>query len=423
MDGTTYKPTTNVYRYRCTINFIDNIEDMYTIANMHIKSIAIDYDYKTKNMPMIFVTAAIDRNVVDRMIDSQDKGIMIFNLQRAIINSDMPELFTDYISDKFIYFMTDDINKRKEMDYEGENAGREDLFKIVTFGLLSLECVNKNKKLINGVVTGKLSSILYYLTGHLPILIEPPTDNIKIEKMFIPPMNSVSKSLEYVNSLNVFYTTPYRFFIDFDCAYLLSSSGKGIEKKDEDINSVFITVKNSYDMASKTQGMSINEAQGMYELDCDGMYCEVVDNHISEKVFSKITATGTSGTSTNGSLQEITKNGNISEKTMAIRIPNENTGLVNNMVSSMDFDAVRLLIQKTDIDPSVMTINKEYTIKADEVYGKEDYNGIYILNRKRELYLREDENFIVNVMLLFNKVPSGTEHAPTAAAKVTTGLE
>ena len=70
----------------------------------------------------------------------------------------------------------------------------------------------------------------------------------------------------------------------------------------------------------------------------------------------------------------------------------------------MDNSSIQLLIQKNDIDSEVLTINKEYTIKADETYNTDRYNGKYILVRKRELYIREDETFTMCVMLLFEKV-------------------
>jgi hypothetical protein len=74
------------------------------------------------------------------------------------------------------------------------------------------------------------------------------------------------------------------------------------------------------------------------------------------------------------------------------------------MVSYLNTSAIQLLVQKVDIDSSKFTINKEYIIKADDAYNTELYNGRYILVRKRELYVREDDNFTMNVMLLFRKV-------------------
>ena len=402
---TTSEPNTSIYKYTASMKYVLG-EDVYYIDTMRIKSIAIDYNYKSMNMPMIFITAAIDKKTIDKMVQNQDSGIIILDIKRCVTNSDMPDLYTDYIVDNFIYFIAEDINKNDEADYEGENADREDIYKLTTLGLLSLDHVNKNKKVLNGVINGKLSSAMYYVTGHLPIIIEPPTNNVTLVNRFLPPMNSVSKALEYLNSLNVFYSTAYRFFIDFDFAYLLSSSGKAVKRKGEDISTVFLVLRNSYDEGSKIQGMITSEEQAMYQIEIDANDCELADNHISDKSYTKINATNTSGATSNASLSNKSTGSVVTAKTKNIRISNDNTGLLENMVSTLDNASIQLLVQKVDIDSSVLTMNKEYVVKADDVYKTEAYNGKYILTRKRELYIREDENFSMNAMLLLEKVVS-----------------
>ena len=402
-----YTPNSNIYKYKASIEFLLG-EDVYYIKTLNIKSIAIDSNYKENNMPMLFVTASVDKRLYDKMIQNQDTGSIVLTIQRCIANSDMPDLYTDYIKDKFIYFLSDDINKNDLADYEGENDGREDIFKLVSFGLMSLDHINKNKKVVNGIFDGKLSSLMYYLTNHLDILIEPPKDNKDLKNIFIPPTNSVSKSLEYLNSLNVFYASNYRFFMDFDCAYLLSSDGKAVKKVDEDISTVFLVLKNSYDEGSKIQGMIIDETQSMYQIECDAQDCELSDTHISEKLYSKLVATDTSGKQDEFEITTTGEDSLIEEKTKAVRVMNQNSGIIDNIVSSVDRSAITLMVQKTDIDSAVLTMNKEYIVKADETYGTEDYNGRYIVTRKRELYIREDENFVMNTMLILEKIPGET---------------
>lgn len=393
----------NVYKYTAEMKLLAE-ESTYYVDNINIRSIVIDSDYKNMNMPMVFLTLSIDRRLIDIMIKNQNVASVVFNIKRCVTNSDMPDLFTDYINDEFIYFVANDINKNDEYDYGGNNEDREDLFKIISIGLLSLKHINKNKRLINGIFSGSLSSMMHYITEDLDILIEPPVNNDMLENLVIPPMNSVAKYLEYLNSVKVFYDTQYRFFIGFDCAYLISSSGDGIEEEKESINNVIITIKNSYDESSKIQGMITNETQSVYEIQADAQDCELSDNYLNEKSYSKLSYTNTSGNNSNVKLKSITENSIINEKIRSLRISNENDGIINNIVSSMDNSSIQLLIQKNDIDSEVLTINKEYTIKADETYNTDRYNGKYILVRKRELYIREDETFTMCVMLLFEKV-------------------
>lgn len=404
MQQTVSKPNTNIYKYTASMKYTLDGE-IYYIDTMNIKSIVIDSDYADKNMPMIFITMSIDKKLIDRMVQNQDRGIVILEIKRCVANSDMPDLYTDYISDRFIYFISEDINKNSEADYEGANEDREDIYKLTTIGLLSQDHVNKNKKEINGVITGKLSAVMYYMTNHLPILIEPPTKNVQLTNKIIPPINSVSRALEFLNSISAFYNTQYRFFIDFDCSYLISSSGRPVMKQGEHIGTVLLTLKNSYDEGSKLQGMTINEAQSMYQVEIDGIDCDLADNHVADKSYSKIIATTTSGNKRNTTLSNRTKDSSVVQKTRTVRLLNDNSGLLDIMASSLDSSSIQLLVQKTDIDSSVMTVNKEYIIKADEVYNSEAYNGRYILTRKRELYIREDENFTMAVMLLFKKIP------------------
>lgn len=393
----------STFKYTATMKFLLG-QDVYDINAYSVKSIVVDSDYENNNMPLVFVTASISRKIIDLMVQNQDTGIIILDVKRCVNNSDMPDLFTDYVVDKFIYFISNDINKNDEQDYEGQNEGREDLFKIITIGLLSLDHVNKNKKVVNGVMTGKLSSMMYYLTKHLPVVIEPPTSNVSLNRVFVPPVNSTAKALEYLNSVKVFYDTSYRFFIDFDCSYLLSSKGRAVPRKGEHICNVLITLKSSYDENSKIQGMIIDEIQSTYKIDIDSIDCELADYHISDKSYSKVVATGTSGSSNNIQIESRSESSPINAKTRAIRIKNDNTGILNNMKSDIESSEIQLLVQKTDIDSSVLTMNKEYTIKADEVYKSSIYNGRYMLIRKREVLIREDDNFTMNTMLLFRKV-------------------
>ena len=183
----------------------------------------------------------------------------------------------------------------------------------------------------------------------------------------------------------------------------IASSGNAVPRKGETINDVLINLINSYKKASKAQGMIIDEAKSMYRLDVSAIDVELADYHVSDKSYSKIVGTDTMGTSTNTMLSR-TDGSVVTSKTKAIRIANENSGLLSNMKASLDTAAVQMLVQKTDIDASVLTMNKKYTIKADDVYRSSDYNGTWLLIRKRELYIREDNNFTMSTMLLFEKI-------------------
>lgn len=393
---------TDIYKYTATLTYILN-DQVYDIETTSIRTIAIDCDYDNMNMPMIFMTLGIYQSLANKMLLNQDTGLFILDIKRCISNSDMPDLYRDYISDKFIYFITGDVDTDNTVEITKDELDDDT---AVTVGLLSLDHVNKNKKTVNGIINGKLSSAMYYLTSHLPIVMEPPTNNVTLENTILPPVNSVSKSLEYLNSINVFYNTPYRFFIDFEHAYLISSSGKAVKSKGESISSVMITIQHEDTAEAKIQGMITNTSQALYEIYANSKDCELSDNALSEKSYSNISATTTSGSSSKTTLSTVSTGSSVTSKTKTIRVSNDNTGLLDNIATSIDQSAVQILVQKTDIDSSVLTMNKEYIIRADDAYGGDTYNGKYLLTRKRELYIRDNDTFTMDVMLLFKKVPN-----------------
>ena len=75
------------------------------------------------------------------------------------------------------------------------------------------------------------------------------------------------------------------------------------------------------------------------------------------------------------------------------------------MQKSLDLNAIQLLVQKTDIDAEPLTMNKEYIVQADDVYHTDKYNGKYIVSRRRDLYIREDYEFVMSTSLVLKKVP------------------
>lgn len=388
-----YNSDATLYLYSADMTFVLDGET-YAIETSNITSIIVDHDYVHNNMPMIFCSVTISSELLDLMLENQNTGLVIFNLRRAVANSDMPDLFTDYITDEFIYFITDSSS---EMMNEGHT------YKQTTIGLLSRKCINKNKKLINGVVSGNLTSLMYYVTGHMPVVIEPPTKNIVFENRILPPMNSISKMLSYINSLNVFYDTPYRFYIDFDCAYLLSSSGKAVKKDGEKISTILLNCKNEYDMAVQSKGMYVDESKSLLEIIIDEEDYEIADDHILEKSYSKVTAANASGKVSSKSIN-VLDHSNIVEKTRSIRVMNDNDGLLDNIIASANQSTVKIMVQKEFIDSSDLTLNKEYVVKMDEIYNYEDYNGRYLLTRKRDIFIRTDDQFTSTTMLMLDKV-------------------
>ena len=397
-----YAPSGNIYKYKVSIKYAIGT-DVYDIQDGCVKSVAIDSNYDEMNMPMIFINMRVYQSLINKMIINQHRGVFILNMTRAIVNSDMPDLFSEYINDKFIYFISGEFDRGIFNDEDVPNEDKGEFYNNISVGLLSYDHVNKNKKSINCVLNGNQTSILSYVTSSLPILIEPPRNNRFFDGLIIPPISSISKTIAYINNIHTIYDTPYRFFIDFDRSYLISSSGRIVKSKNDSIYSIHINIYNRDTPESMLQGMTIDYRQSLYDIYVSSKDCELSDGSLYEKSFTNINATDASGNTIRSAI-DVSQDANVRGKTKDIRIANDNQNMLNNIVSEINNSAIQIMVQKVDIDSSIFTINKEYVIRADSAYGSEDYNGRYILARKRELYIKEDDTYSSNVMLLFRKI-------------------
>lgn len=397
---------TNTYRYTVELQYI-NGGTPKTINPLCVKSMIIDYDYDRNNMPLIFMTLSLDKNILDDMIINANKALINLTVYKYISNSTVQNVKTIYIREQCVYFISDDINFRKEIDeMDKDLTQNENLYKITTIGLMKLANINNNKKSFNSVIKGiTMVNLIYNCTNHMPMLIEALDYNKSIAQVIFPPINSVSMALKYLNeNVCAFYKTSYRFFMDFDATYLLSSAGKPVIKKGEQsaCNAVSIDIKAAIADESKIQGMYTDGKQKIYRITVNSLDTTMNINKQTEKSFKNIAAsTAREPSSTN---INVNNSGYINSKTHLVRLANDNTGLLANLKSDAENSSIILDINKNDIDSSVITMNKEYIVKSYNVYKNSD--GRYLLSRKRELYLREDDGFIMNTMITLRKIIS-----------------
>jgi hypothetical protein len=399
--------TRNKYRYTASFQLVIDNEST-ELDPMYIKSIVIDYDYKKNTMPLIYLTVSIDDRIIKKLVQSKDTAVIIFNIKRFVANSEIPAesiVKVDYIKDTFTYFLPDTLSNYSVTepsqdldDVTGQN------FTTTTLGLLSLDLVNKNKKTMNGVVNKTpIMSLVYNLLSDRKLIFEQFKYNKILNGIIIPPLESKAKMIKYLNSLNCFYDTSYRYFMDFDVTYLISTSGNKIQRKGEKISEVILKINKYTENDQKIEGMDIDETNKVYRIYVGDQDCEKLDNKLIDRSYSTIVAQGTSPNTTTKTDLNVSDKSVISKKRTTIRVPNDNTTLLKNMKADMDNSMVTITVTKSDLDMSIFTINKAFYIEASETYGSE-YSGKYLLVRKRELYIREDEDFSASVMLTFNKI-------------------
>ena len=200
------------------------------IDQKNIKSLNIYKEYDKYNMPIATMNLHIDKKFADNIIKNSKTATMIMAVYKYQLdnNAAIKQL---YFKHEFSYLTDDDTNKTEDIDYaktDSKDEDREDVYRILKLGLISKKLVDRNLSPNNATIykSSMQNIIVDLLNIGEPLLIEPFTETELVEQLIIPPKESLSKTLDYLNTIRVFYNTGYRFFMDLDNIYLVSKSGK-----------------------------------------------------------------------------------------------------------------------------------------------------------------------------------------------------
>lgn len=386
-----------IYKYKLKLSYImDNKE--YEFDSKNILNLLIDYDYDNKNRPILFATVSLDKNIIDDMIKNKDTNTITLTIAKYNTVADFP-IEQNYIKSEFIYFLSDNLNYQKDLDYSGIEEGTEDKFKVINIGLMKKELIDNNKVLINDIVIDTtITDIVYKHLSHMNVLIEPFKNQKPIKRFIIPPMTTISSFIQYLDNYNSLYNSRYRLFFDHNKTYLISSDGNSVKAKDDDYFTVMININNTTISESKYQGMTTNNFVNSYIIDVDANDIEIYKD--KDTVRSKNTIIGIDS---DGNIRKGSINNDSLEKVKIERVTSSNLDKVDIATDELENTTV-INIVKNDLDTSVLTINKQYNITSYTDLKEND--GKYLLVRKREIYNREGDEFILTNILTMKKIES-----------------
>lgn len=392
----------NQYRYNIKLEYMYD-KQLVIIESAQIHSLTIDYDYDNRNMPIMFLKASIDKNVIDHMIKNSTTNTITVIVSKFIYNMH-PKIEQNYIRDRFVYFLSKDMNINKDLDYGGYTKDAEDIYRTVTIGLMKLENMNNNKVMINDVfIDTTIMNMFLKCVNHMKLLIEPFKETKSVDRFIIPPTTSVTNLVKYFDDYFSLYDTPYRLFYDYDKTYLISSSGESVPDYGDDSYSIIINVNNTTKLKSKIQGMEIDRNQKAYFIDVDSTDISMFQDEATDKTFNTIIAIDGNGKYKKVKLE--TENIDQSrEKAIIERVHNDNLEIANRMKRIIEDKSISVNVVKTDIDTSKITINKEYIIRNFDKLGYR--NGKFLLARKREVYTLDNDTFILSCIMTFRKILS-----------------
>ena len=261
--------------------------------------------------------------------------------------------------------------------------------------------------MINGIYKdASMNSLILQASNFLGnTLLEPIQYDTKYKQVVIPPVDSVSEYIKFLNDhIGVFYDTPYRFFIDFDCTYIVSSSGNATGAKNQYMQTIVININevDSRDLQplAQEQGAIVDTRAKKYTIDVNVSDVEYTRNHVVNKLVNKITVVDADG---NKREQDIKPNkANITKEINRIyNVSNTDENVINNISSTIDSSNVMITIIKNDLNASLFTLNKEYIIN-DPLH--DETSGRYILVSNKQLVQSQATNFVLTTVLTFRKV-------------------
>lgn len=398
---------TEKFKYSVSLKYMKRATKKYVSINyLNIEYMVVDRDYDRYNMPIIYIGLNIDKNLADDIIKNEKENLINLEVYKFKYDDDGDIMRIDeaYIRAQCTYFTADDVNPTPELDYaDNEDGVRDDVFRQITIGLMQISLINDNAKVFNSTFDKTtLTNAVRTITNHIDdMLIEPLTYGNEELSQIAVYQDTVSKSLEALNKVKVFYSTQYRFFMDFDTTYLLSTRGLEVPRKGEKITAVLICIKKVEDYIGMDDGMYTNRSQGNYQINVSIGSTSSYTDKLTDKIYNNIIAVTNSGEKMQFEL-DIDKSSYGSTKSKTVYIPNDNIHMAENIKSQTENSGVLLTVCKECIDTTVFTPNHRIVVKHTD--DNQDKNGDYIMTRKREIFVRDGMDFILSTMVNLRKI-------------------
>lgn len=392
------------YRYTISLNYVNSDNTEIRIDSDQLQFIMIDKDFDNINMPVITINGSIEKNILDNMIENIDNNIVTLGIHKYDSINQKDNITSKYFNDRFIYIIPDDISKTSSIDYPKDDDGTRGnkLYRDITIYLIQQDAINNNRQSINGIFkNATMNSLILQISNYVGrVLLEPIKYDTKFEQLVIPPHDSISRYIKFLNdNVSVFYDTPYRFFIDFDTTYIVSSSGNFIKSRNQNIYTISINITDIIP-TDLDEGSYIDTSNNKCTLYVNTANVEYTKNNITNKLVNKVTVIDSIG---NVKEEDIKNNKTSVTSTIneIINLSNKDENAINNIKYSIESNNVMITIVKNDLDASMFTINKEYIITDN---SHKEYAGKYILSSNKQLFIKQDGFYTMTTVLTFKKI-------------------
>lgn len=365
------------------------------IKGDYIKNFAKECRYSDCLMPVSYMILDVDIDLYDNIINDAADGEVYVNI-RNYNAKESNAIHKDMIKDKFIYFVPSKFNKAVEFD--SKSANRKSHFKHLVLGLMKPDQIDRNKTAFNGIWEETATEDLVGMVLE-SLDTEVKMDELEIntdyETFIMPPVSSVAEAIDYLFNKEPFFETDYQFFMDYDSAYLLNSTGS---KRDfSSMPTVSIMVQDIQTKAAYYEGCVRDGDSGSYIIYVNETDINFKMNTMTEKNTNQLVGLQT---------DEVTKTDvNISSNQV-----NDNriafvsdSGKTSTEIKKniLENTAITMDIVKKNMDASIVTPDKCYVINYP---AYKDYNGIYLLQTKTEILAKSGYSYDTTTQMSFVRI-------------------
>lgn len=407
-------------RHKYTISDIiltaDGFEEPITVRKDFIRSFSQINDYDNAISPKILLTFEIEKEYYESIILNMNTLVATFTIYKVFLGQilENKDISVEEVEQEHIWkevtlkAANDDnismgnANKLMEDD-EYKNESIDNSQKTVPVNLLLYDNKNIEKYRKNNyfIINGGKNDVLYNFLKDREFtnILMSPTDN-KHETYAIP-YGHMGDNLSNFNKYYGIYQTPYLFFMDLDTIYLLEKGKVGNTLKVDELKTVSIHLNKQSDVSYINSGSYTDTENGMYVINSTAF--EIVDNDstmdyaVGGTVKTVIGGTGEVKTDKFGDYNV--------ERTVVVDNDFQHSQLIYNIKEQRRSIALTF----TNIDLSIITPNKKYTILPDETFYDNKYNikGDYRLSSMRLLLKRTaDDELKSSIQILLNKIPT-----------------
>lgn len=364
-----------------------------------LSAITITSEYDMANRPIIYISFNVQSRIYDKMVLNMTTAIINLRIKKYN-KSSSGSINRDYIHDNFSYIIKTDPDYHKSLKENRSSSVDEDSYMAGTIALFKKDTLDNIKHVYNDIIkNSNMSSIVHRYTRDRKMIIEPFTNTDTIDTIIIPPMESMTDLLSFLNDFQTFYDKRYRYFEDFDVTYLLNSIGNPIHGNDK-YDTIIINILDTIDDRTKSVGIEMDDNSKSYILHIDALNTSMNINTVQNKEYNSIIGISSTGDIKKVHLKNI--NNDKTDRAMIQRIYNDNMDYIENLRHEMDSSSVILQITRTEMDGSLFTPNKEYLINNYREY--KEYNGKFILSYKKEVILQQDTEFMSDMIIGLRKV-------------------